>query len=163
MNWKKDFLWPFSGLKIGVHESEFVLEADFFQELHEFNVLSGNGLVKAQLEKKETMLMLSLYLEARIQVNCDRCNEEMEIPISGTMELIYKFGAESSADETLIVLPQDAHQLDAFQPCFELVVVSLPSRFVHEEEDCNQEIIKLLKSVEPNTSDPRWEKLKKIN
>ena len=163
MNWKKNFLWPFSGLKVGRHESEFVLESPFFQELNEFNVHAGDGLLKAHLEKKETMMLLLLQLEARIKVNCDRCNEEMEMPISGTLELIYKFGEEISSDESLIVLPQDAHQLDVFQPCFELMVVSLPSRFVHEEEDCNQDIIKLLKSVEPNPSDPRWEILKKIN
>lgn len=161
MNWKKDFLWPFSGLKIGFHETQFVLPDAFFKELEQFEIISGEGKVSAKLEKKETMLLLSLNIDAQLTAGCDRCSEELSFSASGTMDLVYKFGDEPSFDESLVVLPKDAFQLDLFQPCFELVVISLPTRYLHREEDCNQEIIRLLQKTEKKNTDPRWDVLKK--
>lgn len=161
MNWRKDFLWPFSGLKIGVHETQWLLPPSFFKELEQFEISSGEGKVLAKLEKKETMLLLSLSLEAQLITACDRCSEPLAFSATGTMDLVYKFGEEPSMDESLVVLPKDAFQLDLFQPCFELMVISLPTRYLHREEDCNQDIIKLLQRTENENTDPRWDILKK--
>lgn len=107
------------------------------------------------------MLLLSLNIDAQLTAGCDRCSEELSFSASGTMDLVYKFGDEPSFDESLVVLPKDAFQLDLFQPCFELVVISLPTRYLHREEDCNQEIIRLLQKTEKKNTDPRWDVLKK--
>jgi uncharacterized metal-binding protein YceD (DUF177 family) len=160
MNWKKEFLWSFSGLKIGFHYLELPLAKEFFEELKHFEVLSGEGAADATLEKKETMLLLQLSIRSKVLVACDRCNEELTIPVEGNMELVYKFGNEESHDESLIVLPQDTYQIDLFQPIYELMVISFPSRFVHNEEECNPEIIKLLNQGEADDHDPRWDILK---
>jgi len=163
MNWRKDFLWPFSGLKMGFHEMHIPLTSFFFEELQPFEVLSGKGTAFAKLEKKESMLLLNLSIDSKLRAACDRCGDELEVEVSGNMDLVYKFGEEPSLDETLVVLPKDAFQLDLFQPCFELMVISLPTRFVHDEKDCNPEIIKLLQTPEWSSPDPRWEALKKNN
>jgi uncharacterized metal-binding protein YceD (DUF177 family) len=161
MNWKKDFLWPFSGLKIGCHETQILLPEAFFKELDQFEIISGEGEISAKLEKKETMLLLSLNLEAQLTAGCDRCSETLCFAVTGTMDLVYKFGDEPSFDESLVVLPKDAFQLDLFQPCFELAVISLPTRYVHSEQECNQEVIKLLQKTQNESTDPRWDSLKK--
>lgn len=161
MNWKKDFLWPFSGLKIGFHETQILLHQVFFNELERFEIISGEGKIYAKLDKKETMMLLSLSLDAQLNSGCDRCCEPLSFSATGTMELVYKFGDEPSFDESLVVLPKDTFQLDLLQPCFELMVISLPSRYLHPEEDCNQEIIKHLQKTENENTDPRWDILKK--
>ncbi|MCF8220285.1 MAG: DUF177 domain-containing protein [Cryomorphaceae bacterium] len=158
----------FSGLKLGNHHFEFVLEASFFDSCESFGINKGVGLAKAQLEKKETMMLLTLTLEAQLEVLCDRCNENMSLDVNGAMELIYKFGTEESLDESLVILPPDSYQMDMFQPMYELLIVSLPSRFIHENDGCDPEVMKFLNSSDTpqdnkNEVDPRWEALNKLN
>jgi len=158
----------FSGLKLGNHHFEFVLEASFFDSCESFGINKGVGVAKAQLEKKETMMLLSLTLEAQLEVLCDRCNENMSLDVNGAMELIYKFGTEESLDESLVILPPDSYQMDMFQPMYELLIVSLPSRFIHENDGCDPEVMKFLNSSDTpqdnkNEVDPRWEALNKLN
>ncbi len=161
MNWKKDFLWPFSGLKVGFHETQFALPDGFFKELVPFEIVSGKGVLSSKLEKKETMLLLSVSIDATVNAACDRCAEEVSFPVAGALDLVYKFGDEPSSDESLVVLPKDAYQIDLFQPSFELMVISLPTRYLHDEAGCNPEIIQLLQKNEIQQTDPRWDILKK--
>jgi uncharacterized protein len=162
------YILQFSGLKLGKHCFEYILEASFFDSCESFGIQSGNGIVNAQLEKKETMMLLSLTIEASIDVLCDRCNENMKLDVEGQMELIYKYGIEESLDESLVILPPDSYQIDMFQPIYELIVVSLPSRFVHANDGCNPDVLKFLSkppaSQEKKTEiDPRWSALNKLN
>jgi uncharacterized metal-binding protein YceD (DUF177 family) len=162
------YILQFSGLKLGNHSFEYILEAPFFDSCESFGIQSGNGIVNAQLEKKETMMLLSLTIKASIDVLCDRCNENMQLDVEGQMELIYKFGIEESLDETLVVLSPDSYQIDMFQPIYELLIVSLPSRFVHENDGCDPDVLKFLSkppvSQEKKTEiDPRWSALNKLN
>jgi uncharacterized metal-binding protein YceD (DUF177 family) len=92
----------------------------------------------------------------------------MQLDVEGQMELIYKFGIEESLDETLVVLSPDSYQIDMFQPIYELLIVSLPSRFVHENDGCDPDVLKFLSkspvSQEKKTEiDPRWSALNKLN
>lgn len=158
----------FSGLKLGEHFFEFDLENTFFDSCDSFGILGGTGKIIARLEKKETMMLLSLNLKTEVNVLCDRCNEMTRLMVNGNLELIYKFGEEDSLDETLIVLPYDSFQIDLFQPSYELFIVSLPSRFLHENDACDPEIIKYLSNpneskTENQSKDPRWSELDKLN
>ena len=58
--------------------------------------------------------------------------------------------------------------MDMFQPMYELLIVSLPSRFIHENDGCDPEVMKFLNSSDTpqdnkNEVDPRWEALNKLN
>ena len=113
-------------------------------------------------------MLLSLNLKTEVNVLCDRCNEMTCLMVNGNLDLIYKFGDEDSLDETLIVLPYDSFQIDLFQPSYELFVVSLPSRVLHENDACDPEIIKYLSNpneskTENQSKDPRWSELDKLN
>ena len=168
MSKSSPFVLQFSGLKLGAHNFEFVLEETFFDSCSSFGVTSGNGNAIAVLEKKETMMLLSFNLSASINVLCDRCNDSLTLAVQGSMELIYKFGTEESLDESLVILPHDSYQIDLFHPLYELFVVSLPSRFIHENDGCDPEILKYLSpsKEEPETKneiDPRWSALSKLN
>jgi uncharacterized metal-binding protein YceD (DUF177 family) len=158
----------FSGLKLGNHVFEYVLEASFFDSCENFGVQNGFGTAKAELDKKETMMILFLKLNTTLEVLCDRCNENMSLDVSGQMELIYKFGTEESLDESLVILPPDSYQIDMFQPVYELLVVSLPTRFIHPNDGCDPEVLRFLNTPPPSQEkiiepDPRWSALNKLN
>jgi len=158
---KRDYIIPFVGLKVGFHEFEFEIRDTFFEELEYSIIQKGNAHVKLRLEKKETMLIGEFSVSGLVFTSCDRCNDPVEVPVNGSFRLIYKFGDEVSDDETLIVLPDEAYELDVRQNIYELITVSLPARLVHPKGECNEEMLELLQKYsgrsEELNDDENWD------
>ena len=191
MKSKRDYIIPFVGLKVGFHEFEFEIRDAFFEELEYSIIQKGDAHVKLRLEKKETMLIGEFSVSGLVFTSCDRCNDPVEVPVNGSFRLIYKFGDEVSDDETLIVLPDEAYELDVRQNIYELITVSLPARLVHPKGECNEEMLELLQKYSGRSEeindyedwdeeededweeddddddddpiDPRWSALKNLN
>ena len=158
---KRDYIIPFVGLKVEFHEFEFEIRDTFFEELEYSIIQKGNAHVKLRLEKKETMLIGEFSVSGLVFTSCDRCNDPVEVPVNGSFRLIYKFGDEVSDDETLIVLPDEAYELDVRQNIYELITVSLPARLVHPKGECNEEMLELLQKYsgrsEELNDDENWD------
>lgn len=180
----RDFIIPFIGLKIGKHAFEFDVSDAFFDHFKNSIIAQGKVHAKLMLEKKETMLIGNFSIEGEIATTCDRCNDPIRIPISGNFELIFKFSNEQSDNETLIHLSQDAYELDTASHFYELMIVSMPTRVVHEAGFCNEEVVStfdqyIINQVDEDNEgdwddddenwddeddiDPRWSDLKKLN
>jgi len=142
---KREFIIPFVGLKLGVHAFDFSVSDAFFEDMSFANITSGTVHIRLLLEKKEMMLIGKFSCNGRIVTSCDRCNEAVDFPISGAFQIIFTFGSGLSDDESLVVLPTHAYQLDVEQYVHELIVVSLPSRIVHENDTCDPEAINILR------------------
>ena len=150
---KKEFLIPFVGLKIGKHFFDFEINSSFF-DAFEYSPIQ-NGVLNATLEldKKETMLVANYKVEGEIETLCDRCNTEMQLPISGAFRLIYKFGTEDEEDESLIVLLPDVYEIDASTAIYELITSLLPLRAIHKKGTCDEEMWKLIQTHTVNAND----------
>ncbi|RYM34185.1 DUF177 domain-containing protein [Brumimicrobium glaciale] len=171
----KEFIIPFEGLKNGKHSFEFEITTAFFEELAYSIILGGDVKVDFQLNKKDTMLIGDFEMSGTIQKSCDRCTDLMDVPVEVSHQIIYKFGEEESVDENLIVLPISAFTIDLASTLYELLTVALPSRTVHEEDDCNEEMLDLIDkyvdssepdeddSDEEDDTDPRWDALRNLN
>ena len=72
----KEFLIPFSGLKLGKHQFEFQVNNTFFTHFgyDEFN--SSNIKMNVVLEKKSNMLELGFSHKGIVNVPCDLTNED---------------------------------------------------------------------------------------
>jgi len=171
---KKDFEIPFVGLKLGVHEFEFEVDQSFFEALPYSLIEGGDLRVWVELEKKETMLIVDFEVVGTIKTLCSRCNEEMDEEIEGDMTLYYKFGDEEEEDENLVVIPRDSCEINVSQPIYELITISQALRPVHDEGECNEEMVKLIEKYQLNPTetkdkkddddiDPRWSALKNLN
>jgi uncharacterized metal-binding protein YceD (DUF177 family) len=136
--------------------------------------LIENGRLTAylELEKKETMLIANLGVVGFIFTDCDRCTEPLTEEIDGEFTLYYTFGEEESEDENLIVIAPESYQIDITQPLYELISLSLPAKMVHEEGECNEEMVELINKYQQPSSDskpdeddidPRWSALKNLN
>jgi uncharacterized metal-binding protein YceD (DUF177 family) len=174
MSSNKKFIIPFEGLKNGKHSFKFHITDEFFEELAYSIIQGGDVKVDFQLNKKDTMMIGDIEMSGTIQKPCDRCTDLMDIPMDVSHQIIYKFGEEESVDENLIVLPISAFTIDIASPLYEILTVALPNRTVHDEDECNEEMLDLIDkyvdssenqeedSDEDNT-DPRWDALKNLN
>lgn len=144
---------PFIGLKTGSHTFEFEVSNAFFEEFEYSIIHSGNVHVDLVLEKKETMMIGTFSCNGEVSTYCDRCNDPLNVPVEGSFQLIFKLSNEQSDDETLIVLPPEAYELDVTPHLYELITVSLPVRTIHEEGQCNEEMVEALKQFLVNPED----------
>ena len=159
----------FVGLKLGQHHFEFNVDTSFFETLPYSLIEKGALKVWLTIEKKETMLLASFQVDGTVEMVCSRCNDPMEAEVEGELDLIYKFGFESIDDENLIVISPDSFEIDVKQPIYELITVSLPSRPIHKEGKCDEDMVKLIEKFQVKEKkdndniDPRWSALKNLN
>lgn len=178
---------PFIGLKLGSHTFGFDVSDAFFEEFEYSIIHRGTVHVDLMLEKKETMMIGAFSCKGEVFTNCDRCNDPLKVSVAGSFQLVFKLSTEGSDDEALIVLPPEAYELDIAPHVYELITVSLPVRMVHEEGECNEEMVEALNRYLLNPDDeeedddedwedeedddpdgddgidPRWTALKSLN
>lgn len=169
MDHRKDFIIHFTGLSIGNHQFEFEVDDTFFESYEYSELHHGKVRVDVDLEKQERMLLFSFQIEGSVEVTCDRCGEEFMLPLSGTEQLIVKFGneyAEENAD--IITIPATDYKFDLSPFLYEYLHLMLPSRILHPDDEngntsCNPEVLKRLEQLAPHPStDPRWDALSRL-
>jgi Predicted metal-binding, possibly nucleic acid-binding protein len=161
------FLIPISGLSIGKHSFQYEIKDDFFAGMDYSEVKEGDVKINLDVEKEETMMTLNFSFEGSVRVPCDRCGDDFDLPISGNEIFFIKFGAEPCEEsENVVVIPADQHDFDLSNLIYEYIILSLPIQRVHDEGECNPEVLKLLQSQEEvvpedkDETDPRWAALK---
>jgi uncharacterized metal-binding protein YceD (DUF177 family) len=128
-------------------------------------------------EKKSTMLELLFEHTGTVNVPCDVTGEDFDMPINGNLKLVVNFGDEFNNDnEEMLILPHGEHQIDVSQYIYEMIVLSVPLRRVHEGvldgslQSAALDKLNEISVTEINTDseqeaeeiDPRWDKLKQL-
>lgn len=147
------FVIPFVGLKIGMHTFEFKIADAFFEQVEYSLIEKGNVDVTLNLEKKETMMIGDFTINGKVAASCDLCNEPVEVDIEGEYQLIFKFDDKPTDDETLIIVYPEEFEIDIRENLLELISVSLPSRTIHEDGECDEEMLELLNEYRVNADD----------
>lgn len=163
---------PFKGLKQGRHTFVFDIDDRFFADFPESEISKGKIHIVVSMDKESTMLQLKFVLDGTVIVACDRCLDDLELPVTFDTNLIIKFDEKSEEQtEEILVLSYSEHELDISQYVYEYAHLSLPYKHVHAENKkgesgCNKEMIKKLEEYlspdKEENNDPRWDKLKNL-
>lgn len=170
----KDYDIEFAGLKQGTHSFDFQLNNDFFKlfGLEEYH--AADIRVTAVLEKRSTLMDLTITGEGSVNVDCDVTTEPYDQPIQAHMDIVVKFGeSQNNDDEDILVLPHGEHKLNIARYVYEMLVLSVPYKRVHpgvEDGTLQSEVLDRLRDLsienrDKNKSeeiDPRWSALKKL-
>lgn len=169
-----EFLIPFIGLKQGKHQFEFTIDKKFFSHFEFQDFENCQLAVAITLDKKSTMLELHFHHQGNVCVPCDVTNELFDLPVTGEMNLLVKFGEAFNDDhDEILILPHGEYQVDVAQYIYEMIVLSVPTKRVHpgvEDGSLESEVLKKLeelsvikeKEEKENNTDPRWDKLKNL-
>jgi uncharacterized metal-binding protein YceD (DUF177 family) len=170
----REFMVPFSGLKIGKHKFNFEINNTFFEsfEYNEFNDAAID--LEVLLNKSSTMLELVMTASGTVNVYCDVTNEAYNQPINADLDLVVKFGDEFNNDnDEILILPHGDFQVDISQYVYEMLVLAVPLKKVHPgvlDGTLESEALKKLEELHPKEikeskdkeTDPRWDSLKKL-
>lgn len=164
---------PFRGLSDGQHSFQFDIDKTFFDEFDSSEIKIGSITAEISLFKEPQLLEMDFFIHGTIEVTCDRCLDNFELPVQYKGRLFFKFGEESGelSDEIIILSPGKT-EINIAQYLYEFIHLSLPYTKVHPylngKSGCNPDMIEKLDSLRGKESgkedhDPRWDKLKEIN
>ena len=143
-----NFIIPLNGLAAG--ESRFSWHAgkEFFESFDNTEILAADLDIEVVVEKSGRYLGIDCEVDGKVVVECDRCLEDLDIPIGTDIMLSVKYGSEENSEEhqegerEVLFVPQDEAELDLSQIIYDYVCLSLPMQRVHEEGECNPEAMK---------------------
>ncbi len=166
MEKNKEYTIPFAGLKAGIHEFEYSISERFFDDKPLSEIKKADLRVHLQLTKQSEIMILDFTMAGSVHVPCDRCGDELNLPVEGTQQLIIKLNAAAGDEkDEALSLPSSETEIDVSPYICEYINLVVPLRRAHaSEEDCNQDVLKKLDKLshKQEKSDPRWEALKKI-
>lgn len=148
----ENFIIPLNGLKSGKSSFSWQVGTEFFRQYENSEILIAELEVEAVVEKAGTYLGIDAKMTGRITVACDRCGDDVSLPMNVQIPLSVKFG-EPPVDEEEVA-PEDGREIvyeskdsqgfDMSQIIYDYACVSLPMRRVHPEGECNPEALKYL-------------------
>jgi uncharacterized metal-binding protein YceD (DUF177 family) len=121
------------------------------------------------VEKRLENMVLTLSHQGYMVTACDRCLEEIKLPVAGTKTFVLKFVEEAQEEEEdIIYLLQDQDHYDLSGLINEVVTLLLPMVKTYDCENdpgapCNPEVLKYLqRQISENEISPVWDELKNL-
>ena len=160
------------GLKDEETSLEFILDDTYFEALDGADVKKGSLHVSVSIRKATGFFEFDFHTDGEIVIPCDRCLDDMTLPVDTDNCLIVKLGSVYSEEDDVIVVPENEGILDMAWLIYEFVALVIPIRHVHAPGKCNPAMTQALEELSADRSsdeestqpiDPRWEKLKALN
>lgn len=138
-----------NGLPSGKTVFEGRLGKEFFVEFGNAEILDADVRTTVTVDKSGSYIGIDIVLEGNVTVECDRCLEDLVLPVSRTVLLEVKFGEgqtqeQQDGEREVLYLSQDNTELDLSQTAYDYVCLSLPLQRHHGEGECNPEALKHL-------------------
>lgn len=176
VDYLKQFVIPFVGLKSGKHRFDYLIDNQFFDGFEYSLIKAGNLKVVLDFEKQhESMFILEFSIEGTANLVCDRCNEPFDYPVTAHERVIVKLAEEASDDsDELIILPRSESEIDVSGFIYEFISLAVPVIHIHPDDEngqatCDPKALELLRRLSPENNkeqgeaeDPRWEALRNI-
>lgn len=169
MKSSNSFIIQFSGLKDGIHDFNFEVYKQFFEDNDFWVDITGDLSLSLTLDKRPSMLILDFNLIGEVTIPCDKCTAPVNLKINVVQKLYVKFGEETFHEtDDIVVIPESEYEIDISPYIFEFINLAIPMKKIHEEGKCDKEMVKTIekytrKEENENTEiDPRWAALKNI-
>ena len=172
MNGLESLKIDLKGLKDEETSLDFILDEGYFEALDGADVKKGSLHVSVSIRKATGFFEFDFHTDGEIVIPCDRCLDDMTLPVDTDNCLIVKLGSVYSEEDDVIVVPENEGILDMAWLIYEFVALVIPIRHVHAPGKCNPAMTQALEELSADRSsdeestqpiDPRWEKLKALN
>lgn len=180
-----EFNLPLKSLTEGTHEFCFHLGLEFFSNMENTDIHGANLEVKLTVVYARDIYELSFHITGDIVLLCDRCLDEMTLPVDATYNINVQYGADyDDSSDNLLIIPESDRDLNVSYMIYDTVVLEIPIKHVHPAGKCNRQMSAMLRKhrvrsgnedseledelideidsmTDSDTpSDPRWDALK---
>lgn len=167
MSLEGKFIIPLKDLEDKLTDYEYHLDEEFFKSIDQEEILSGDLDARVYVKKTVDAFELDIEIDGDIVVTCQRCLDELTLPIYTEEHLVVRYGDDKTAEtDELVIIPESEGVIDMSWYLYEFIGLNIPILPVHEEGECNEQMEELLEKYSPNREkediDPRWEGLKNL-
>ena len=142
------FIIPLNGLAAGMTEFSWQAGKEFFDSFENSEILGAHLDADVRVEKSGRYIGVDCDVRGEVTVECDRCLDELEMPVDVEIMLSVKYGDEESSENPqegereVIFIPETDAEMDMSQIIYDYVCLSLPMQRMHDEGECNPEVMK---------------------
>ena len=142
------FIIPLNGLTAGENVFSWQAGKEFFDIFENTEILDARLDADVRVEKSGRYIGVDCDVRGEVKVECDRCLDELDMPIDVEIRLSVKYGSEESSEEPqpgereVIFVPDTDAELDMSQIIYDYVCLSLPMQRMHRPGECNPEAMK---------------------
>lgn len=141
-------------MKEDVREYYYLLDTRFFVDIDGTELQKGKVNVRLEVKKLPMMFEFSFQLEGVAIVPCDRCLDDVEIPIVTQNRLVVKFGKDFSEEsDEVVIIPEDEGVINLAWFMYEFVALAIPIKHVHAPGKCNKTMSSKLKKHSVKSAD----------
>ncbi len=182
-----EFKLPLKSMPVGAQSFEYKIGKQFFVNMENNDVRNANIGVKLTVTHKNDFYELDFSIAGEVTVACDRCLDDLRLPIETAYHTIVKFGEDyNDENDDFLVIPESDNHLNVAYMLRDTIVLAIPIKHVHPLGKCNRAMNALLKkhrsaavdneeaemendlideidSVSDSPTDSRWDKLKGFN
>ena len=160
-----NFIIPLNGLAAGETHFSWHAGKEFFDSYGNSEILAADIDIEVSVEKSGRYLGVDCGLEGSVIVECDRCLDDLELPVETQVSLSVKYGSEENSEEhqegerEIIFVPQDEAELSLSQIIYDYVCLSLPMQRTHPEGECNPVAMKYYSHTQESEASVEEEEL----
>lgn len=141
-------------LSIGDHTYDYNLDTEYFKNIDSQEVQKGNVQAKVLVRNSGSNYEMTFKLEGVVKVPCDRCLDDMDLPVVHAGKLIVKFGAAYAEEgDDIIIIPEVEGEINIAWFLYEFVALSIPIKHIHAPGKCNRMMSSKLKKHLAKSSD----------
>ena len=143
-----EFIIPLNGLTTGQHEYDWKVGKEFFESFENSEILDAELVASVVVEKSGRYLGVDCEVTGDVTVECDRCLDDLQMPVDVEIRLSVKYGDEESSDEhhegerEVIFVPETDAEFDMSQIIYDYTLLALPMQKTHAPGECNPEAMK---------------------
>ena len=142
------FIIPLNGLAAGETRFSWQAGKEFFDSFENSEILDAHLDADVRVEKSGRYIGVDCDVRGEVTVECDRCLDELDLPVDVEIMLSVKYGNEESSDDPhqgereVIFIPDTDAEMDLSQIIYDYVCLSLPMQRMHEPGECDPEVMK---------------------
>ena len=150
-----NFIIPLNGLAAGENRFSWHASKEFFEAFENAEILDADLEVSVVVEKSGRYVGVDCEIDGAVTVACDRCLEDLRMPVSADIMLSVKFGEEESSDDhqegerEIVFVPEGDAEMDLSQIVYDYVCLALPMQRHHKDGECNPEVMRYLDGGKP--------------
>ena len=133
---------------------EYLLDSLFFTNIGSEDIQKGRVNARLTISKKGGAFDLSFTFSGVVVVPCDRCLDDMDLPIETTAHLIVKFGKDYAEEsDEIVVIPEVEGKINLTWFLYEFIALAIPIKHVHAPGKCNKQMTSKLKKHTAKSDD----------
>lgn len=137
---------PIKSLSPGTHVFTFHPGKDFFANMESADIRDASLTVTVTVNYANDVYAMAFAVEGEVTVLCDRCLDEMQLPVDAQYHVTVKYGdAYRDDSDDVLEIPSGTKELNVAYMIYDTVALAIPIKHVHAPGKCNRQMSAVLK------------------